>query len=146
MNNFQIKLDRYLTSLPEDDYCNYLEKVIDILDQEFYKQKEDFICDSDQFNDLVSNLFYKNKTIEQAKQIIEAEFWKTENRYCIQLTDYDRFFVHINNFVNDANKFIITQVDQAKNNLLTFSDIEDAQDFVARSNFSNLQVKQLTDI
>ena len=75
MQNFKASLDKYLTQEPSDYlFDNWCEKVIDLFDNDFYDQNEDWLIESDTCNDLMNKLFDRDKEPKQAVLIIQRLF------------------------------------------------------------------------
>lgn len=70
--NFKTRLDRYLTTPPEDGFDNWAEEVINAMPDEFYKSNEEWMNSSGGLcNKWLNKLFDKSTEIEYAARVIE---------------------------------------------------------------------------
>ncbi len=70
MNNFQVSLDRYLTTPPEDGFTGWYEQVIEHLSDDFYTRNEDWVEEEGGMcTDWLNRLF--DRSPKEAATIIE---------------------------------------------------------------------------
>ena len=68
-------MDKYLTQEPYNYlFDNWCEKVIDLFDNDFYDQNEDWIIESDLCNKWMNKVFDKGTEPKQAVLIIQRTF------------------------------------------------------------------------
>lgn len=73
MNNFNIALDKYLTSDPYDDFTNYCENVGEFLTDEFWENNEEWFLESNLADEWLNFCYYKFSE-KRAAEIIERAF------------------------------------------------------------------------
>ena len=72
MNNWQKSLDRYLTTDHSGDHwIEFYETVANKHNEEFWEENEDWILDSDTYNDLLNSTYAKGYSPTKAANIIE---------------------------------------------------------------------------
>ena len=72
MNSFQIALDKYLTTPPNDDYSDYCEAVCERVGDEFFDRNETWLMDDESVaNTWMWKLFIKEIKPSVAAMIVE---------------------------------------------------------------------------
>lgn len=146
MNDWKIGLDKWLTSSPDDKFGNYIESVIEKIDDKIYNRFEDLFDYSSLVDMVIDNLSNKEKTVQQSVKIIERGVFLLLKKYVIRLSDNNNVFVCKNAIPNNNDSFMVRTIDKKHEGLIIFNDKDSALEFVAKSNFRNLEVIRFEEI
>lgn len=68
--NWKTSLDKYLTTPPDDGFDNWVEKTIELLQDDVFNKHEQWIVDSSECNEYLNDMFNKNWTPYRASQVL----------------------------------------------------------------------------
>jgi len=71
MNDWQRSLDKYLTSEPNDGFNNWVELLVDELNDETYLKHEDWLLFSSESSEWFGELFDRGYNPQKGAEIIE---------------------------------------------------------------------------
>ena len=77
--NFSARLDRYLTTPPNDGFDSYFENVTEKLSNDFFEENEEWVMESLQYENWVEKCLNKGLSPINSAKIIERAFNKYQN-------------------------------------------------------------------